>query len=422
MENETFRQRGDDVADLARRLLRVLTGVRTHSLEGLPRGTILVARRLLPSEITISARRSAAGIVVEFGGPGSHCALLTREMGIPGVCQVPQATQAIATGDFLLLDGVEGAVTVSPDRPARQRFKKRMEDYQERANRARRHRHQPSDTIDGVHVPVMANVGNRKDAELAADNGADGIGLYRTEVLFMSRKMLPSEAELLEEIAYTVAPFKRKPLVIRLLDAGGDKSLPYLPLPAEDNPFLGRRGVRLLLHYPELLHVQLRALLQLSRDYNVQILVPMVTLASDMRRVRDALVSAATEMGLERVPPLGAMIETPAAALTVKAISPFADFLSIGTNDLTQYALAAGRENPLVLDYFQDTHPSILRLLSIITEDAGEKTTCLCGELAGRCELVPVLLRARLRMLSVAPPLIPLVKEAVRQAGAIVSS
>jgi len=418
MDSDTFRMRGDDVADLARRLLRSLSGLNSHSLERMPIGSILVAQKLLPSDTTFLSRRSAAGIVVECGGPGSHCALLTRQQGIPGIIQVPDLLDRITTGDLLLLDGLRGTVTVAPDRASRARFSERMEQYYAGAAKAKRHSHDLAVTRDGVTIPVMANIGNRHDAETAMENGADGVGLFRMEVFFLARKMLPTEEDLVAGISRTIAPMQGKPVSIRLLDIGGDKPLPYLPLPSEPDPFLGRRGVRFLLDYPELLDVQLRALLRISQEHDIQIIVPMVTLVDDMKEVRAALIRVGSERGVTTLPPLGAMIETPAAALCAAEIAAVSDSLSIGTNDLTQYTMAAGRENTLVFRYFQDDHPAIFKLLQLVGKTAPETSVGICGELASRSDMVPALLRAGMRMLSVPPPLIPSVKEAVRQTRA----
>ena len=212
----------------------------------------------------------------------------------------------------------------------------------------------------------------------------------------------------------TLEPVAGKPITVRLLDVGADKKLPSLDLSSEVNPFLGRRGVRVLLAYPELLHTQLRALARLSREQDVHILVPMVTLAQEMKRLRELLVTATAEVGAKRLPPLGAMIETPAAALCVAELMKHADFLSIGTNDLTQYTMAAGREDPLVSDYFRDDHPAVLKLVRLVSDAVGDAPLALCGELAGRVDVLPFLLAAGIRSLSVAPPLVPTVKEAVR--------
>lgn len=418
MDNDTFRHRGDDVVDLGRRLLRSLAGLHSHSLERMPSGSILVARKLLPSDTTFFSRRSVAGIVVEFGGSGSHCALLTRQLGIPGVFQVPDLLDHIRTGDLLLLDGLRGTVTVSPDRARQARFSERMERYYAGAAKAKQHSHESAVTRDGVTISVMANIGNRYDAETAVENGADGVGLFRTEVFFLSRKMLPTEEELVTGISKAITPMKGKPVSVRLLDTGGDKPLPYLSVPSEPDPFLGRRGVRFLLDYPELLDVQLRALVRISREHDIQIIVPMVTIVDDMIKVKAALTRVGLELGAKTLPPLGAMIETPAAALCADEIATVADSLNVGTNDLTQYTMAAGRENALVYKYFKDDHPSIFRLLQHVGREANQIPVGICGELASQSNMVEALLRTGMRMLSVPPPLIPSVKEAVRQARA----
>jgi phosphoenolpyruvate-protein kinase (PTS system EI component) len=225
----------------------------------------------------------------------------------------------------------------------------------------------------------------------------------------------PPADELLAELREIFAPLKDKPVPVRLLDLGGDKPVPFLKLPLEGDPLLGRRGVRLLRNYPDLITTQLRALLAFSREQVVHILVPMVTLVNDIVEIRQRLAAVAKEMGQEKLPLLGAMIETPAAALTVPDIIRYADFLSIGTNDLAQYTMAAGRENPLVSDYYLEDHPAVLRLLRIIVDEAGKVPVDLCGELGGQLDAVPTLLKLGIRALSVAPPLVPGVKQAVRE-------
>ena len=416
IQSEDIEQRGSDVVDLGRRLLRSLAGVHVHSLEHMPDGCILMARALVPSDATFFSCRSTAGVVVETGGPGSHCALLTRQLGIPGLAQVSGLLDRVKTGDLVLLDGLRGTVTLKPDANAVARFRKRIATYRASAARDRTHSHEPAVTADGVRIQVMANIGNRHDAEMAAENGADGIGLYRIEVFYLARKMLPTEDELFDEISNTIAPLKDKPVCVRLLDTGGDKSLPYLHIPEESDPFLGRRGVRLLLEYPELLNAQLRALLRVAQTHDLQIIVPMVTVPQDMESVRQALEKAQQDLGFTHAPRLGAMIETPAAALCAHDIAAVSDSLNVGTNDLTQYTMAASRENPLVSAYFIDDHPAILRLLGLIGRENGQTPVGICGELAGQTERVEAILGTGMRVLSVSPPLIPSVKAAVRSA------
>jgi len=263
-------------------------------------------------------------------------------------------------------------------------------------------------------IRVEANLGTRRDVEVAVDNGADGVGLFRIEQLYFSRELPPTEDELFDELRATAAALRDKPLTVRLLDVGGDKPLAFLRSPLEANPSLGVRGVRLLLQHPVLLRTQLSALIRLAQVHDVRVLVPMVTLEEDIRATRALFDETCAALAAEKRPAFGAMIETPAAALGVPAIARHVEFLSVGTNDLTQYTFAAGRDDPNVNAYFQDGHASLLRLLAIIVVDAADLPLTLCGELAGRAELLPRLLAIGFRAFSVAPPLVPAMKDHVR--------
>ena len=418
---QRIQQRSEDVRDLGRPILRALAGVVSHPLEKIPRDSILVAKHLLPSDTVHLSRQSAAGVVVESAGAGSHAALLTRELGIPMVAQIAGVLDEIENGDTVLVDGLRGAVVVSPDEDTGKEFALRIDSYHSDVAKAKAVCREPATTSDGVSVTVMANVGDLEDVEFAAENGADGIGLYRVDQIYLSRNEPPSEEELYEAILKSLDPLPDKPVTIRLLDVGGDKRLSYMSHRHEENPFLGRRGVRLLLDYPELTAAQLKVCLRLSRNREIRVLVPMITLAEEMGKIKGMYLQAAKEAGIESLAPLGAMLETPAAALSVKEIAQHADFFSIGTNDLTQYTLAAGRENPRVADYFIETHPVIMRLLEIIVTDAGDTPLEICGELAGYPDAIPSLVQRGIRALSVAPPLVPFVKQAVRRAHAVTS-
>jgi len=417
MTQPAQQQTAEDLADLRRRLLREMTGVKTTALEKMPPGRVLVARRLLPSDTVALPRRAVTGIVLEFGGPGSHASLLAEALGIPTVAQIPNAREVIADDDVLIVDGFRGEIVVNPDAAMHTRYTEEIEGALTRNAELTQLARQPACTRDGTKIAVLANVGCREDVSTAVEHGADGVGLYRLEQFYLSRKTPPTAVELLADLREMFAPLGGKPITVRLLDLGGDKPLPFLKLPPEDNPFLGRRGVRLLLRYPDLLDTQLQALWQLAREHDVRILVPMVTLAEEMAEVRMRFAAVAKEAGQNELPPLGAMIETPAAALSVAGIIAYADFLSIGTNDLTQYTMAAGRENPLVSEYFREDHPAVLRLVRIVVEEAGRVPVAVCGELARQVDAVPTLLKLGIRSLSVAPPLVPGVKEAVRQAA-----
>jgi phosphoenolpyruvate-protein phosphotransferase (PTS system enzyme I) len=414
LKDESFRQRADDIADIGRKVLRHLEGEDTDRLQHLPAGSVLVLRRLLPSDVVSLSRRHVAAIVVESLGQGSHAALLAREKGIPTVANIAGLLERLRDGDELLVDASRGEIVIAPDVDMRAEFEQRLRSRQATLAYLIGACHDPARTLDGVQVVVEANLGTSEDVALALDSGADGVGLLRIEQLYLGRDLPPTQQDLLDALRTITRPFRGKPLTIRLLDIGGDKPLSFLTLPAEANPALGQRGVRLLLEYPHLAQTQIDALLRLAQEQPIRVLVPMVTLEEDIQAMRALFDARCRELELPQRPAFGAMIETPAAALNVAAIAKHVDFLCVGTNDLTQYTLAVGRDDPTVSRYFLDNHASLLRLLGIIVADAGAMPVTLCGELAGREEMIPQLLAIGFRSLSLAPTLIPGVKELIR--------
>ena len=418
MEAEIARQKADDMSDLARRLVSSLAGIRVHPLEDLPRGSVLVANRLLPSDTIFLARREASAAVLEAGGPGSHAALFAHEVGLPCVTGLPGVVDTVLPGQLALVDADAGEVIINPNQQQEQAFQAKYRQREHTASEARTHAHQPAVTRDGKQIAVLANVGRLEDTQQALENGADGIGLYRIEQIYLGRQEPPDAAALLEEMRKTLQPARGLSVCVRLLDVGADKSLPFMDGPQETNPSLGRRGIRFLQDYPELLETQLEALLQLSSDFDLRILVPMVTLPCDMQFVKQRAIESAIRAKTSAAPKLGAMIETPAAALAAASIVQYADFLSFGTNDLTQYTFAADRENAAVEAYFDDTHDVIFRLLRTVREDVPQIPLSVCGELAGRPDCASRILECGITSLSVAPPSIPTVKEAIRQCEA----
>jgi phosphoenolpyruvate-protein phosphotransferase len=414
LENEAFRVRADDILDLARRVLRRLEGVDAFGLASMPAASVLVTQRLLPSDVVSLSRRDVAAILVESLGQGSHAALLAREKGIPVIAELPNLVGQIESGEVLLVDAFAAVVVISPTEETRQTFEQRLESHRASSSRSKGDCRAPAITRDGHAISVEANIGAHDDIEMVLENGADGIGLFRIEQLYLARELLPSEEELFHDLEAVLGPLADRPVTIRLLDMGGDKPLPSVRMRPEANPLLGKRGVRLLLAFPQLVETQLRALLKLSRQQAIRILVPMIVLERDMSRIREIFEAIAREIGQESLPPLGAMIETPSAALTVADIARHSDFLCIGTNDLTQYTLAVGRDDATVSEYYIDDHPALLRLLGIIIQEAGDKSVTICGELGGREEAIPSLLRLGFRALSIAPPLIPATKDLIR--------
>jgi phosphoenolpyruvate-protein phosphotransferase len=418
MESQMARDKGDDIRDISLRLRNALAGVLVHPLEQVPLGCVLAARRLLPSDTIFLADRSVSAVLLEYGSAGSHAALFAREMGLPCVSGLPYLLTTLSNGAFALVDANAGTVTLHPQQKHRTAFSKKAAQAKRAFRLALKHAPSPAVTRDGVTITVLANVGCREDTEVAMANGAEGVGLYRTERAYLGRALPPSADELLDEMRQTLNSAQGRPVCLRLLDIGADKPLPFMRFLAETNPSLGRRGIRYLRAYPELLKTHLRAVLGLAGDFDqVSILIPMVTLPDDVTVVKDALAQLSAELQVAALPKLGAMIETPAAALSAREIAKHVDFLSFGTNDLTQYAFAADRENAAVKHYFNDSADVIFRFLGLAHDDAPNVPLSLCGELAGRPEQIARVVQCGIRTLSVAPPLIPVVKEAIRKSS-----
>ncbi len=413
LDSDVLTQRSDDFADISRRLLHVLTGVHAHSLESLPPGSMLFAARLLPSDTVFLTRKSAAGICAEFGGRVSHAAILARELGIPSVSCVEAITKRVEPGQTAIVDGNRGTVIIDPDERTLRRYRKEQEHLAELREHAIRFCQEPAVTQEGLHIKILANVADNGEILNAVENGADGIGLFRTENFFFKSESPPSVNEIVEYFSEALQPARHLPITIRLLDAGGDKPIRYIRTRHEDNPVLGVRGIRLLLERNELLVSQFKAFVELAQSFRLSILVPMVTTVEDVRRTRAMLDLVCNEMS-HSPPPLGAMIETPAAAIVTPELTVHSDFFSIGTNDLTQYTMAAGRDNTYVGQYFQDDHPAVLHLLTHAVNGAGNLPMSLCGELASQLDRMPELIRIGIRNFSVPPIMIPQVKEYVR--------
>jgi phosphoenolpyruvate-protein phosphotransferase len=415
LENQALRQRADDVLDLGRGIIGRLRGGANDGFASMPEHCVLIVDRLLPSDVVRLPKAHISAIVVETLGQGSHAALLAREKGIPTVTGIEGLFSLVSAGTEVLVDGHRGTLVVAPDAATREEFQERMKAWRATLVRCKDACRRPARSLDGQLVRVEANIGIQEDVELALDNGADGVGLLRIEQLYFARQVPPTEEELFIELQRLVTPLGERPVTIRLLDIGGDKPLPFLHVSPTSNPVLGRRGVRVLLEYSQLVRTQMGAILRLSQEYPVQVLIPMITLEQDIERMREIFDTMSAERKIERRPQFGAMIETPAAALAVPTILKHADFLCVGTNDLTQYTLAAARDDASVNAYFQDSHESVLRLLRILLADAGARPVTLCGELAGRENWIPRLLQMGFRSLSVAPTVIPSTKEAIRK-------
>jgi phosphoenolpyruvate-protein phosphotransferase len=421
MQDEYFRERGMDVVDVGRRLLRELMGLPHPSLQRLPHACIVVARELTPSDTARMDRKKVLGLLTARGGKTAHAAILARGLGIPAVVGAGEGALDIGQDTPLILDGTSGVVLADPDPDVAADFEERRLGLQQQRDRALAAAHSPAVSRDGRQVEVVANIGSVEEAQAVLDAGGEGVGLLRTEFLFLDRETPPSEDEQTEAYRAIARVMRQRPLVIRTLDTGGDKPLAYLTMPAEDNPFLGRRGLRLCLAEPEMFKVQLRALLRASVDGNIKIMFPMVATAGEIRAARRLLDEARQELAARGEayghPEIGIMVEIPAAAVAADTLAPLVDFFSLGTNDLTQYALAADRTSNLAQELADALHPAVLRLIAETIRRGHEAGIWVgvCGELAGDPVAAPILLGLDLDEFSMAPGSIPAVKETVRK-------
>jgi phosphocarrier protein FPr/phosphocarrier protein len=408
-------ERVDDLLDLERQVLLALEGVRAPKVE-VPPGAILIARDLTPSELVDFDAKQLAGIALGAGGPTSHVAILAATLGIPMLVAMGTAVMKIGAGNKVILDADAGELHSDPSAQALDEARSRLE-----RNRAQRTQQIAASQEDchlgsGERIEVFANLtGSETDATLAVTQGAEGCGLLRTEFLFLERETAPDEDEQLRCYSQVARILGPRPLIIRTLDIGGDKPIPYLPMPPEDNPALGLRGVRTSLWRPDLLAVQFRAMLRVQPAGVVRILLPMITDVAEIRSVRILLEEACADLRV--APPLlGAMIETPAAAMMANGIAREVDFLSIGTNDLAQYTLAMDRGHAELAARIDGVHPAVLRMIDITCKGAAAhgKPVAVCGGLAADPSAVPVLLGLGVSELSVVPSLIPQLKAQIR--------
>ena len=408
-------ERVDDLKDLERRVVAVLAGDDAAEPE-IPAGAILLADEILPSQLMAIPAGRLAGLCTARGGPTSHVAILAAAMGLPALVAAGPGVTAIGEGATLILDADAGTLHIAPDAGALEASQRKLAARAERQAAARDAAREPSRLADGAPLPVCANLGSLSEARGALSAGAEGSGLLRTEFLFLDRETPPTEDEQTQCYQAIAEALEGRPLVIRLLDVGGDKAAAYLPMAEEENPALGVRGVRLILRRPQLLHTQLRAILRAAPAGRCSLMVPMVSRLSELRAVRAALDEARRDLGVTGRVDLGVMVETPAAAMIADQLAAEADFLSIGTNDLTQYALAMDRANPELAAEVDGLEPAVLRLIAQTCEGARSHAqgVSVCGALAGDLAAIPILIGLGVGKLSMAMSAIPEAKALIR--------
>ncbi len=419
-----IRERSSDVGFVVRRVLQALMGREPEGIRNAPPGVIVVAGELSPGEVAQMERGRVSGIVTEGGSKTTHVAIMARSLEIPCVVGVGGLVRELEDGVTLIVDGGTGRVLVAPDAASIREYEKRSSQRSELAQRMLRFASLPAETLDGIRVGMLANVDQQEEIPDALRYGAEGIGLFRTEYLFMNRSDLPSEEEQFGEYRRILEAVAPRGTVIRTLDLGGEKVPSGVELSAEPNPALGLRGVRLSHVRPELFRMQLRALLRASAYGQLKLLIPMVSSLTEVTYVKRELAEARAALcseghALADSVGLGIMIETPAAALVTDLIAPMVDFLSIGTNDLLQYTLAVDRENEHVAYLYEPLHPAILRLIQRVSQ-AGRRAgivVSMCGEMAGDPLNAWILLALGVGELSMAPSSIPLIKKIVRESS-----
>ena len=409
VDDELMRQRATDIRDIRTRMLRLLLGISSVDIASVPAGTVLAAKDLTPSMTVGLKKENISAILTDIGGKTSHSAILARALEIPAVLGIPQVLDQVSDGQQAIVDGESGEVILSPDEDTLKRYTAQWKEQQEQKAMLSVYRDRKTQDADGRNYELYSNIGSVAEAQIALENGAEGIGLFRTEFLFMDRTAMPTEQEQYEAYKAVSDIMQGKEVIIRTLDVGGDKEISYLKMESEQNPFLGWRAIRYCLEESDLFKVQLRALLRAGAEHkNIKIMLPLVTGVQEIRAAKRLLEECKQELAAQGIAyddniQVGIMIETPAAALIADLLAKEAAFFSIGTNDLTQYTLAVDRGNAKVENLYTTLHPAVLRSIRSIIRAAKEAKipVGMCGEAAADPALIPLLLEFGLDEMSV---------------------
>lgn len=421
IEDDYLRERAADVKDVSRRVMRNLAGKMGSSIADISQPCIIVANDLAPSDAATVKKDKVLGFATDLGSMTSHTAIMARGLGIPAVVGLHNISAHVSLGDRLLIDGNKGIVIINPSLQRLDTYGKIAEHQQIIRAELATLRNVPAETADGFSVVLSANLEMPEDVETVVNQGGEGIGLFRTEFLYLSRNTLPTEKEQVEIYSRVAAHLYPKPVIIRTLDLGGDKILPQFRNQHEVNPFMGWRAIRFCLGHLDIFTAQLRAILQASCHDNIKIMYPMISNVEEITQANNILTAAKNQLRQEGIKfneniEVGAMIEVPSAAITAHLIAPHVSFFSLGTNDLVQYTMAVDRVNERVAYLYEPTHPAIIKLIKN-TIDVGHRFriwTGICGEMAGNPLLVPLLLGLGIDEFSVSPSLLPMVKRVIR--------
>jgi len=414
-------ERAADIYDIERRLLRQLLGKKRENVGHLTKEVVVVTRELSPTQTAGFDRKFVKGIASDAGGRTSHAAIVARSLGIPAVVALEDLTEYISVGDTVIVDGNRGIVIVNPDQQTIRQYEEYSKEFTDLGHRLDAIRQKPAVTRDGIEITLLGNIEFPNEAEVVLEKGGAGIGLYRTEFLYLNTDSEPTEQDHYEAYAKTVRVFADKPVVIRTLDLGADKYTQSKRFAPERNPFLGLRSIRFCLQNLTMFKKQLRAILRASVLGQVKIMFPLITNRQELMQAKMILHDVMEDLDEESIPynrdiPVGIMIETPSAALTAYSLATDVDFFSIGTNDLTQYTLAVDRGNELVSMLYSTVDPAVLRLIRNVIQDAHKAQVDLsvCGEMASEPEYIMLLMGLGVRTISIASPMIPEIKQIIR--------
>ncbi|MHC4737815.1 MAG: phosphoenolpyruvate--protein phosphotransferase, partial [Planctomycetota bacterium] len=414
-------ERAADIYDIERRLLRQLLGRKREDVAHLTEEVVIVAHELSPTQTAGFNREFVKGMATDAGGRTSHTAIVARALGIPAVVAMEDLTETVSGGDTVIIDGNRGLVIVNPDDEALRQYEEYSVEFVELEHKLDEIREKAAVTRDDVQLTLLGNIEFTDEAELVLQKGGDGIGLYRTEFLYLNRPTEPTEQEHYKAYSEVVSAFENRPVIIRTVDLGADKYTQSKRFAPEPNPFLGLRSIRFCLQNLMMFKTQLRAILRASVLGEVKIMFPLITNIQELMQTKMIVRDVMEDLDEESIPynrevKLGIMIETPSAALTAATLARDVDFFSIGTNDLTQYTLAVDRGNELVSTLYSSVDPAVLRLMRTVIQDAhkGQIELSICGEMASEPEYVMLLLGMGVRVFSLAPPMIPEIKQIIR--------